>query len=215
MAQHVVMISTSEEDLLELERAEEEKRAQEPEASAAPSTRLRGWALIALVVGLMALLGAATLVDMAGITDDVPISYSTSAPIFAAERDAAAPISREQAIKCMLDYVDGLRAAKDGKGKTVYVFGTKDGCSSDEEISYAKLAYLNMFERGIAALETNAKIMRNCDYDMAEEDRAGRPHCIDRTDMVKSNLTCLATPDRINKLYTYVCKRAIDKYGEF
>jgi len=31
--------------------------------------------------------------------------------------------------------------------------------------------------------------------------------------MVLSNKTCLATPARINKLYTYICNRAIARYA--
>lgn len=127
------------------------------------------------------------------------------------ERSSA---SREDAIQCVLKYVDGLKETKDSRGKTVYVFDKKDGCVSEDEISWAKSTYLAWYERQIADLETNAKIMRNCDFNMAEEDRLGKPHCIDRDDMVKSNRTCLATPARINKLYTYICNRAIDRYPD-
>lgn len=102
---------------------------------------------------------------------------------------------------------------KDSRGKKIYVFGPKDGCVTGDEISYAKGTYLQWYERQVSDLETNAKILRNCDFDMAEEDRLGKPHCINRSDMVLSNKTCLATPARINKLYTYICNRAIARYA--
>lgn len=123
---------------------------------------------------------------------------------------------REDTISCMLKYVDGLRETKDSRGHTVYVLDStkKDGCIDDNEISNAKKAYLSSFERGIGwvAKETNEKIMRKCNYDMKEEDNAGKPHCISQLDMQLSNKTCLATQDRLEKMNTYICRRAQSRF---
>lgn len=99
--------------------------------------------------------------------------------------------SRDDTINCMLQYVDGLRETRDSRGHVVYVLDAskKDECIDDSEISNAKMAYLSSFERAIGwvAKETNEKIMRKCDFDVEEENKTGKPHCISLLDMHLSN----------------------------
>jgi hypothetical protein len=127
-----------------------------------------------------------------------------------------ASFDREDIIECMLYYVDGLRQTKDSRGRNVYVLNpsSRDGCVDEEEIDLAKFAYLSPFERKVSWVQPNSKIMANCDFDVAEEDKNGRPHCISREDMVRSNKTCLNTPDKLEKMETYICRRARSKFKD-
>jgi hypothetical protein len=105
--------------------------------------------------------------------------------------------------------VDGIQPITTASGKRVYGYGYKDGCIDYDEIEDAKRAFLSPLENFLAKLEPKEKIMRNCDFDMAEEDKLGKMHCISKEDMIRSNKTCLATQARLDKVDKYVCTRAM------
>lgn len=139
---------------------------------------------------------------------------SPAAALHSYVRTRAVAYSREDVIECMLYYVDGLRETKDSRGRNVYVLNppSRDGCIDEQEIDVAKLAYLSPFERKVSWVQPNSKIMSNCDFDMESEDKNGQPHCISRQDMTLSNKTCLNTPDKLEKMDTYICRRARSKF---
>jgi len=124
-----------------------------------------------------------------------------------------APVPRQSLLRTIrltapAGYVDGLTPEKDVHGEWHYVYGEKDGCVDDDEITYAKAAFLTTLQQYLAMLEKNAKIMHNCDYDYEEEIKAGREPCISRADMVASNKTCIATQARLDRLNKYICTPA-------
>lgn len=121
---------------------------------------------------------------------------------------ARGTFTRQDGIDCILRYVDGLTPEKDADGVWRYVYGEKDGCVDNDEITYAKAAFLTPLQQFIAQLEKNAKIMHNCNADAEQEIAQGREACISREDMVASNKTCIATQARLDKLNKYICKPA-------
>lgn len=121
---------------------------------------------------------------------------------------ALGSFTRQDGIDCILRYVDGLTPEKDADGVWRYVYGDKDGCVDDDEITYAKAAFLTPFQQFIAKLEKNSKIMHNCNYDAEEEKAQGKHQCISMADMMASNKTCIATQARLDRLNKYICKPA-------
>jgi len=94
---------------------------------------------------------------------------------------ATAP-SREELADCMLRYVDV----------------NHDGCVTFEEVDLAKKTYLTWWQR-MGATRTE-KVMRDCDFD--------HDGCMTKQDVIASNKTCLATEERRQMFYDYVCKNA-------
>lgn len=141
---------------------------------------------------------------------------SVAAVLYRRVQGRSASPTREDIIECMLTYVDGLRETKDSRGRNVYVLNeaSRDGCVDDQEIDVAKLAYLSSFERKVSWVQPNSRIMTNCDFDMETEDKNGQSHCISRQDMVLSNKTCLDTPDKLEHMDTYICRRARSKFRQ-
>ena len=103
--------------------------------------------------------------------------------------------TRQDGIDCILRYVDGLTPEK-------------DGCIDDDEITYAKEAFLTPLQQFVAKLERNAKIMHNCNHDAKDEAARGQIPCISKADMLASNKTCIATQARLDRLNKYICKPA-------
>jgi len=116
--------------------------------------------------------------------------------------------TRQDGIDCILRYVDGLTPEKDAGGTWRYVYGEKDGCIDDDEITYAKEAFLTPLQQFVAKLERNAKIMHNCNHDAKDEAARGQIPCISKADMLASNKTCIATQARLDRLNKYICKPA-------
>lgn len=170
---------------------------------------------IAVIVGclcvVLACLGVA-ISELGMVEADHPVAMMHQA-VYAHVTGRGA-YTRESTIQCMLRYVDGLRETKDNRGRTVYILSpsSRDGCIDEHEIDNAKGAYLSTFERKVSWVKTNSRIMADCDFDMTEEDRLGLPHCISERDMQQSNKTCLATADKLEKMDTYICRRAYPKF---
>lgn len=170
------------------------------------------WGMRLVWMCLFALAGTVMLVAVIDYGGTHP--ESAAAVLHNYVRSARSEPSREDIIECMLTYVDGLRETKDSRGRNVYVLNapSRDGCVDDMEIDVAKLAYLSPFERKVSWVQPNSRIMTNCDFDMETEDKNGQPHCISRQDMVLSNKTCLNTPDKLEHMETYICRRARSKF---
>ena len=159
------------------------------------------------------LLGALIVAGMLGVQSFQYLSPTSYESVTTKLTSRAVGVTRNDIIDCMLAYVDGCRHTKDSRGRSIYFVDTakQDGCIDVSEIDCAKNYYLSSFEQKVAWVKPNDKIMKDCDFDMAQEDASGRPRCIDREDMLKSNQTCLNTPDKLSKMETYICRRAAAK----
>lgn len=123
--------------------------------------------------------------------------------------------SRNDAITCVLKYVDGLRKTSDPVGHPVWSWGPKDGCVNAAEIDAAKERYLSDVERlATSIVKSTLDILWDCDYDSSARSKSDTTRissgCISRSDMVGSVDRCLNNQDKLNMLNNAVCKRAAD-----
>lgn len=126
---------------------------------------------------------------------------------------AAVAFTRADAIECVLTYVDGLVKYKDALGHPMFKFSGKDGCVNITEIQNAKDRYLkDLVRSAVDLVETNEKIMWDCDYDTTARSREDTTRlssgCISREDMQMSVDHCISGGDKLERLKKHLCDRA-------